>query len=97
MDFGLDSAHQWDTKRELFHLAEVGALPSAILLCAVLPSCHSMSDFWPDPKDCPYYCLRLFVGPIRRIALIIACVCLSVCLCVCVCVCVCLSVCRPPF
>ena len=26
---------------------------------------------WPDPKDCPYYCLRLFV-------------CLSVCLCVCV-------------
>ena len=36
----------------------------------------------------------LFVGPIRRIALIIACVCLSVC--VCVCLCVCLSVVHPP-
>ena len=28
-----------------------------------------VSDFyWPDPKDCPYYCLRLFV-----------CVCVCVC------------------
>ena len=45
LDFGSDPAHQWDTKRELFHLAEVCALPSAVLLCAVLPSCHPMSDF----------------------------------------------------
>ena len=35
--------------------------------------------------------IALIIGPIRRIALIIACVCLSVCVCVCVCVC------RPPF
>ena len=69
------------------------------------------TDFWPDPKDSHYYCLRLFVGPIRRIAIIIACVCLLarseglplllpafVCLCVCVCAClsVCLSVVHPP-
>ena len=46
LDFGSDPAHQWDTKRELFHLAEVCALPSAILLCAVLPGCHSTSDFF---------------------------------------------------
>ena len=45
MDFGADSAHQWDTKHELFHLAEVCTRPSAILLCAVLLSCHS-SDFF---------------------------------------------------
>ena len=45
LDFGSDPAHQWDTKRELFHLAEVCAPLSVILLFAVLPSCHSMSDF----------------------------------------------------
>ena len=45
LDFALDPAHQWDTKRELCHLAEVCALPSAVLLCAVLLSCHSVSDF----------------------------------------------------
>ena len=43
LDFGSDPAHQWE--RELFHLAEVCPLPSAILLCAVLPSCLSMTDF----------------------------------------------------
>ena len=36
LDFGSDPAHQWDTKRKLFHLAEVYALPRAILFCAVL-------------------------------------------------------------
>ena len=30
LDFGLDPAHQWDTKRELFHLAEVRSLRCAV-------------------------------------------------------------------
>ena len=45
LDFGSDPAHQWDTKCELFHLAEACALPSAVLLCPVLPSCHSERFF----------------------------------------------------
>ena len=44
-DFGSDPTHQWDTKREPFHLAEVRALPNAVPFCAVSPSCHSTSDF----------------------------------------------------
>ena len=45
-----------------------------------------LSVCWPDPKDCPYYCLRLSVC-------VCVCVCLSVCVCVCLSLSVCLSVC----
>ena len=51
------------------------SVPLRVFLFVCLSVC------WPDPKDCPYYCLRLFV-------------CLCVCLSVCVSVCV--SVVHPP-
>ena len=38
LDCGSDPAHQWDIKCELFSLAEVCALPSAVLRYSVLPS-----------------------------------------------------------
>ena len=62
LDFGLDPAQQWDTKHELFHLAEICAPPSAILLCAVLLSCHSVSDFY---SACAVYnCTEFEMSPV---------------------------------
>ena len=44
LHFGSDPTHLWDTKRELFNLAEVCALSSAVPLYSVLPSV-TLSDF----------------------------------------------------
>ena len=38
---------------------------------------------WPDPKDCPYYCLRLLARSEGLPLLLPAFVCLCVCVCVC--------------
>ena len=55
--FGSDPAHQWDTKRKPFSLAEVSTLPSAILLGSVLPSV-TRSDF-------SFVCLSVHSLPVQ--------------------------------
>ena len=46
LDFGSDPAHQWDTKRELFHRAEECASLMAILFCA-----GYFKKLWMDPDE----------------------------------------------
>ena len=46
LDFGSDPAHQWDTKRKLFSLAEVDAPPSAVIV--VVLECHDNKPVFGD-------------------------------------------------
>ena len=91
---GIQSDHRWVGHNAFLYLARSQANRFMPIFGNVYALSGTIICFLARSEGLPLL-LPAFVGPIRRIALIIACVCLSVCVSVCVCVCV--SVCRPPF
>ena len=62
-DDGSDPAHQWDTKRKRFSLAEVSTLPSAALLRSVLQSVTLWVIFHLSVCLCAGYLKKLWTDP----------------------------------
>ena len=61
LDFGSNPAHQWDTKRELFNLAEVFCSTECHCTLFCFAKCHSMSDF--HYSVCLSVCLFVCLSP----------------------------------